>query len=202
MTDIKAKNIQKSLLIACSGAVAFKDSVLVFGSGPCPCKIMVIGEAPGRKETALKKPFVGRAGGFFMDILEDILGKKREDIYITNVVKIWPRIKTKRGRTRPPTKAEEKFFLPYLYKEIELVRPGIVLTVGKTAFRAILPSERFNPGKWLLKKDTGFMVMPVYHPAYILRKQRQGPKLIRGLKRALNEVKRRALKKSRLEKSA
>jgi DNA polymerase len=104
------KKLRKAVILACKKHPAFKGAVPVFGEGPCPCDIMIVGEAPGRKETELKKPFVGRAGGFFTALFQDALKRPREKIYITNVVKVWLRIETRRGRTRPPTKKEESFF--------------------------------------------------------------------------------------------
>jgi DNA polymerase len=184
------KRLRKAVIAACKKEPAFKGAVPVFGEGPCPCDIMIVGEAPGRKETELKKPFVGRAGGFFTAFLQKVLNRPREEFYITNVVKVWPRIVTRRGRTRPPTKKEEAFFLPYLKKEIKAVRPRIVVTVGKTAFNALAPGCVFRPGVWV-EGPHDFLIMPVYHPAYILRKQKNLDELTEKLGRALVKVKRR-----------
>ncbi len=151
---------------------------------------MVIGEAPGRVETEQKRPFVGRAGSYFVGILTDVLERKRESIYITNVVKIWPRIQTPRGRTRPPTKREEEFFLPLLREEIGIVRPRVIIAVGRTAFNALVPGKEFSPGVWV-EGHGGYSIMPVYHPAYILRRQRSMKELEDGLVRAIEEVRRR-----------
>lgn len=183
------ERIRRRLVRACKKA--FNSQGAVFGEGPCPCDIMIIGEAPGRVETKLKRPFTGRSGRFFVDIAEGVLNRKREDIYISNAVKIWPRKGTKRGRTRPPTESEKRFFLPYLYEEVRAVSPHVVVTVGKAAFSALLPEERFAPGRWFESKE-GFYVMPVYHPAYMLRRQRRMKELVFGLKKALKEVKKKA----------
>jgi DNA polymerase len=184
------KKLRKAVILACKKHPAFKGAVPVFGEGPCPCDIMIVGEAPGRKETELKKPFVGRAGGFFTALFQDALKRPREEVYITNVVKVWPRIETRRGRTRPPTKKEESFFLPFLKKEIVAVRPRVVVTVGKTALNAVAPGCVFRPGVWV-EGPQDFLIMPVYHPAYILRKQKNLGELTGELKRALGKVKRR-----------
>lgn len=129
---------------------------------------MVIGEAPGRDETREGRPFVGKAGRFFIAVLQDSLGMPREDIYITNAVKTWPTLPTKRGKTRKPSKEELEFFTPYLEKEVALVGPRVILAVGKTAYHALVPAGEFKHGAW--SEHRGTPVMAVYHPAYILRK--------------------------------
>jgi DNA polymerase len=195
------KKLRKAVTLALKKAPAFIESAPVFGEGPCPCDLMVVGEAPGRKETELKKPFVGRSGGFFTAILKKVLKRSREEIYITNVVKVWPRLGTKRGRTRPPTKAEEAFFLPYLKHEIEAVRPRVVIAVGKTAFNALAPASEFRPGVWVEGPDD-FLIMPVYHPAYILRKQKNLIELKGGLEVALRKVKKRLVASERFTRGS
>ncbi len=165
----------------------FTGETLVFGVGPCPCKVMVIGEAPGREETKLKTPFVGKAGRFLIGILKEVFGAERDGFYITNVVKFWPVIKTKRLKTRPPTPDEVKAFIPFLQKEIEIVSPAVIIAVGKTAFNAVAPDTDFVPGGWVAGYG-GIPVMPVYHPAYILRKQRELGKNTKELKKALRKV--------------
>lgn len=151
---------------------------------------MVIGEAPGREETKLKTPFVGKAGRFLVGILREVFGLPREKFYITNVVKIWPVIETKRKKTRPPTRDEVRFFIPFLQKEIEIVSPAVIIAVGKTAFCVVAPDEDFAPGAWVAGYN-GIPVMPVYHPAYILRKQRALAKNTNELKKALKKVRTR-----------
>lgn len=164
-------------------SLEFPGSIPVFGDGPSPCRVMVIGEAPGRDETRLGRPFVGRAGAFFVSVLEEASGFKRADVYITNAVKVWPHMKTKRGKTRPPTDSERAFFLPFLAEEIAAVAPEVIIAVGKTAFRSLVPVGEFTPGIWASFK--GIKVMPVYHPAYILRRRRQMEQGVEGLKEAL-----------------
>lgn len=150
---------------------------------------MVVGEAPGRDETRERRPFVGKAGRFLISVLKDALRMHREELYITNVVKVWPTVKTKRLKTRKPTREEEAFFLPYLNGEISIVDPEIILAVGKTAFCAIVPGESFKPGVFV-RDAQGRLVMPVYHPAYILRKQKSLKENTGELKAALKRIKR------------
>ncbi|HHL40124.1 MAG TPA: uracil-DNA glycosylase [Deltaproteobacteria bacterium] len=180
------KRINDSVEKACRKNPLFSDGSLVFGEGPAPAKLMIVGEAPGRTETREKKPFVGKAGAYFTSILEEELGLKRERIYITNVVKVWPKIDTPRGRTRAPSAAEEAFFLPYLMKEIAAVEPVVIIAVGKTAFKALVPERAFKPNRWV--ETEGLRIMPVYHPAYLQRRRRSMAELEEELRAALKEV--------------
>jgi len=181
------KRLLKSLRSACDKTNGFKGSKIVFGEGPAPCGLMIIGEAPGRDETKFGHPFVGRAGRFLISVLKEVFGRERDDFYITNVVKVWPTIETKRLKTRTPTKEEEGFFLPCLLKEIRIVEPRAIVAVGKTAFSNLAPDEDFTPGVWV--SAGGRLIMPVYHPAYLLRKQKDLEKNTRELKAALRRVK-------------
>jgi len=160
---------------------------LVFGSGPAPCPIMIIGEAPGREETKVGLPFVGKAGRFLIGVLKDVFGRDRQELYITNVVKVWPTVETKRLKTRKPLREEEEFFIPYLEEEIRVVAPKVIIAVGKTAFSALVPGAEFAPGKWCDYGD-GVPVMPVYHPSYLLRKQKSLPENTKRLKAALKKA--------------
>lgn len=165
----------------------FSGSRPVFGEGPVPCSLMVLGEAPGRDETRLGRPFVGKGGSFFIRVFEETLRIKRDRVYISNVLKIWPNVETKRLRTRAPGKDEADFFLPFLKKEIEIVDPKVILAVGKTAFSALLPDEEFRAGEW--KASGKRKIMPVYHPSYILRRQKRLEESVRELRTALLKVK-------------
>lgn len=165
------------------------EAPLVFGQGPVPCPVMVVGEAPGRDETRLGMPFVGKAGQFLISVLRDVFGLEREAFYITNVVKVWPTIETRRKKTRKPTMAEEAFFIPFLKREIELVEPKVIIAVGRTAFAALAPGVDFTPGKWAV--IGGLLIMPVYHPSYLLRRQKSLNEETERLKASLAEVKKR-----------
>ncbi|MBE7414379.1 MAG: uracil-DNA glycosylase [Deltaproteobacteria bacterium] len=180
----KREALRKRIARAC--AVHFSGSVPVFGEGPVPCRLMVIGEAPGRDETRLGRPFVGKGGSFFVGVLEEALGLKRDDIYITNVLNIWPNVETKRRRTRPPESREAGFFIPFLLEEIRIVDPAVIVTAGKTAFSALFPGKPFMPGQWAVFE--GRAVMPVYHPSYLLRRQKRLKESVTELKGSLKSV--------------
>lgn len=182
----RLNKLKTAVLKACFNDDVLKKDVPVFGDGPAPCSLMVIGEAPGRDETKEGIPFVGKAGKYLTSVLKDVFEKERGEFYITNVVKIWPVIETKRLKTRKPTREEEEFFLPYLVEEIKIISPKAILAVGKTAFNALLPEEPFTPGEWASFGE--IKVMPVYHPSYILRKQKTLKENTEKLKKTLKKV--------------
>ena len=108
--------------------LAAQATQLVFGDGNPDAKIVFIGEAPGKKEDLEGVPFVGAAGKFLDEMLASI-NLKREDIYITNIVKYRP------PNNRDPLPEEKKAFLPYLQAQLEIIQPKIVVTLGDTAAR-------------------------------------------------------------------
>ena len=148
----------------------------VIGEGKLDADIMLVGEAPGQTEAETGRPFVGRGGKLLTKILKSI-GINRSDIYITNIVKDRP------PGNRKPTKEEIEKYRPILEKEIQMVEPAIIVTVGKTAtdffFETykgqkvtrlgdirgqVLPLEISPPAGGLK-----FKILPTYHPAYGLR---------------------------------
>lgn len=141
-----------------------KYKKLVFGHGNAKAKIMLIGEAPGKEEEKQEKPFVGRAGKLLNETLEKAHIKK-EKTYISNVTKFRPH------KNRKPKKIEVKAFLPFLYSEIEIVKPKVICLLGSTATEALLgnyPATK-NRGKILVKDKKRFLV--TFHPAAVLRNQ-------------------------------
>lgn len=128
MEEQKEREALKALI---AGVMPGRENALVFGEGPQNPKLMLIGEAPGEQESLQGRPFVGKAGKNLDHFLE-LAGLAREEIYISNVVKIRP---TKTGSTgrlsnRPPTKEEIAFFRPWLMAEIARVNPGVIATLG------------------------------------------------------------------------
>ncbi len=105
---------------------------LVFGEGNASADIVFIGEAPGKQEDLQGRPFVGASGKFLDEMLASI-GMKREDIYITNIVKYRP------PNNRDPLPEEKKAFLPYLQEQLEIIQPKIVVTLGRHSGGAFLP---------------------------------------------------------------
>ncbi|MBQ8200449.1 MAG: uracil-DNA glycosylase [Clostridia bacterium] len=156
-----------------------EDKTLVFGEGQSDHPaIMLIGEAPGEQETLQGRPFVGKAGKNLDSFLE-IVGLKREDIYISNVVKIRPTKVSDKGRlsNRPPNKEELALFTPYLYEEILLVQPRMIVTLGNVALRALAGPKAvigsMHGAASIVtvsyeKQTMECSLFPLYHPASII----------------------------------
>jgi len=168
---------------------------VVFGNGPTPCDIMLIGEAPGADEDMQGLPFVGRAGKLLTQILESVGIKRPQDIYIANTVKCRP------PENRAPLASEQAACSAYLHAQIfQFVKPKIILLAGAPAVRAILkidaPMTSIR-GKWVKLPGTDIDVMPIFHPAYLLRnpsKEKGKPKWItwqdmQEVKNALDYIK-------------
>lgn len=147
-----------------------EKKVLVFGEGRPGARVMLVGEAPGEQETLQGRPFVGKAGRNLDEFLE-MAGVDRSELYVTNAVKFRPTKRSAAGRTvnRPPTLEEIRLFQPWLRREIELVRPECVATLGNVPLRA-LAGRRMAIGEVhgaFLDLD-GVRAYPMYHPASIL----------------------------------
>lgn len=143
---------------------------LVYGDGKKDASLVMVGEAPGEQETIQGKPFVGKAGKNLTEFLT-LSGLERKDLYITNTVKIRPTKISSAGRivNRPPTKEEIQLFLPWLKREIALVKPKCVCTLGNVPLKALLGNEHTigeMHGRFI-EKD-GMIVYPMYHPASLI----------------------------------
>jgi uracil-DNA glycosylase family 4 len=145
---------------------------IVFGDGNPDAKIVFIGEAPGKNEDLQGKPFVGAAGKFLNEMLEQI-GLSREDVYITNIVKYRP------PNNRDPLPDEKKAFLPYLQAQLEVIQPKIVATLGRHSMNCFLPDLQISKIhgqpkriKIAMKEQPGevleIVIMPLFHPAAAL----------------------------------
>ena len=149
-----------------------EDKILVFGEGNSDSPdIMLIGEAPGEQETLKRRPFVGKAGKNLDEFLT-LMGIAREAIYVSNVVKIRPTSvgKTGRVRNRAPSKEEIALFLPFLLKEIALVAPQALVTLGNVPLKALMgPKATVGElhGRWH-KATNGLPLFALYHPAAII----------------------------------
>jgi DNA polymerase len=110
---------------------------LVFGDGNPSAGIVFIGEAPGKNEDEQGKPFVGAAGKFLNEMLE-MIGLKREDIYITNIVKYRP------PNNRDPLPEEKSAFLPFLQQQLEIIEPKLIVTLGRHSMEVLLPGLKIS----------------------------------------------------------
>ena len=152
---------------------------VVFGVGDPGARIMFIGEGPGADEDRLGEPFVGRAGQLLNSMIR-AMGLRRDEVYIANVVKCRP------PRNRDPEPDEVAACLPYLARQIELIDPAVLITLGRVAARHLLgttaPISSYR-GRWQRWRDRD--VMPTFHPAYLLRSPSQKPKAWADLKAVL-----------------
>lgn len=149
----------------------------VIGEGSHFAKIMFVGEAPGRNEAKYGRPFCGRAGDILNELLESV-GIKREEIYITNIVKDRP------PKNRDPLPEEIKIYGPFLDRQIEIIKPKIIATLGRYSMYYIMPKfglefelepisknhgKVFDVQNDVLKKlgykNNEMKIVPLYHPA-------------------------------------
>lgn len=145
---------------------------LVFGDGNPDSEVVFIGEAPGKNEDLQGKPFVGASGKFLNEMLA-MIGLKREDIYITNIVKYRP------PGNRDPKPEEKKVFLPYLQSQLEVIQPKVVVTLGRHSLNCFLPGLQISQVhgepkriKLSLKEHARevleVVILPLFHPAAAL----------------------------------
>ena len=153
-------------------AKEYPERKVVCGDGNINSRVMLIGEAPGGDEEAQGKPFVGKAGRNLMSFLAEA-GLNRDDVYITNVVKIRPvRISEKTGKpvNRPPSKDEKDFFSSLLYEEIDIINPKYIITLGNVPLQAVVKDSKALIGDYH-GKEIGIgdkILFPLYHPAAII----------------------------------
>ena len=137
---------------------------LVFGVGDPKSELMFVGEGPGADEDAKGEPFVGRAGQLLTDIIERGMGMQRAEVYICNVVKCRP------PGNRNPELDEVEACEPFLFRQIELVKPRVIVGLGTFAVQSVLkvktPISKLR-GNW--HEVRGIKMMPTFHPAYLLR---------------------------------
>ena len=147
-----------------------EKKILVHGEGARGARVMLVGEAPGEQETLQGRPFVGKAGKNLNEFLE-LAGLERNQLYVTNAVKFRPTKISAAGRTvnRPPTREEVSLFLPWLRREIELVAPEIVVTLGNVPLRALMgPRVVIGEVHGALRDADGLRLYPMYHPASLI----------------------------------
>lgn len=160
--EIIAKNICPEL--------AATATQLVMGDGNPDADIVFIGEAPGKNEDKQGLPFVGAAGKFLNEMLA-AAGMTRGDVYITNIVKYRP------PNNRDPSPEEKAAFLPYLLRQLEIINPKAIITLGRHSMEYFLPDARISQihGHAVRKKviyhdkaPHGLLIIPLYHPAAAL----------------------------------
>lgn len=150
--------------------LAKQATQLVMGDGNPDADIVFIGEAPGKNEDEQGKPFVGAAGKFLNEMLA-AAGMERSDVYITNIVKYRP------PNNRDPLPGEKAAFLPYLLKQLEIIDPKAIITLGRHSMEYFLPEAKISQihGHAVRKKvlyhdktEHEWLIIPLYHPAAAL----------------------------------
>jgi DNA polymerase len=149
-------------IAACEKCILHQSRVkAVPGAGPADADIMFIGEGPGFHENQQGLPFVGAAGRF-LDELLSMIDLKREDVFITNVVKCRP------PGNRDPQPGEIEACRPYLDRQIELIRPKMVITLGRFSMARYFPNAKISHIHGQPRKMEGVIYYPMYHPAAAL----------------------------------
>ena len=161
MTDLNL--ISDSVLICKKCTLGHQRTNAVPGSGNPKSTILFIGEAPGRYEDEQGVPFVGRAGRLLDSLLESI-GLDRSEVFVTNMLKCRP------PKNRDPLPDELKACGPYLNKQIELINPKIIVTLGRFSFAWFFPDIPIGEARGKpINLENGTVVYPMYHPAAALR---------------------------------
>lgn len=138
------------------------QSNLVFGEGDPDATVMFIGEAPGLNEDIQKRPFVGRGGQLLTKEIE-ALGWKRAQVYITNIVKRRP------PDNRDPLPEEIEAYKPFLARQIDIIDPKIIVTLGRFSMNYFLPEAKITRDQGKTFEKDGRLIYPVFHPAAALR---------------------------------
>lgn len=141
--------------------LAASATQLVFGDGNPDAEIIFVGEAPGKNEDQQGIPFVGAAGKFLNEML-GLIGLNREDIYITNIVKYRP------PNNRDPLPEEKSVFLPFLQEQVSIIKPKMIVTLGRHSMECFLPGLKISQVHGQPKRKDGQVYLPLFHPAAAL----------------------------------
>ena len=163
--SIQEYNELKEACLKCTACtLAEKRTQVVFSSGPVPCDLMLIGEAPGADEDEQGVPFVGRSGQLLSKMLESVNLSRETNAYVTNICKCRP------PENRAPEADEINACVHWLKDQIRLLQPKIIVLVGATAMKALVGNEvkiSKQRGEWLTYE--GIDTMVIFHPAFLLR---------------------------------
>ena len=155
---------------------------IVFGDGSPKADLVFIGEGPGADEDAQGLPFVGRAGKLLTQMIE-AMGLQRRDVYICNVVKCRP------PENRQPEKDEVTACSPFLFRQLDVLKPKVIVCLGSTAAQTLLQTNRgisHFRGEWL--DFRGYKMLATYHPAYLLRNPGAKGEVWKDLQKVMAEL--------------
>lgn len=154
---------------------------IVFGTGNTKAKLMIVGEAPGEEEDIRGEPFVGSAGQLLTRMLESI-NIKRDEVYITNIVKCRP------PGNRNPLSEEIDSCIEFLWEQIKCIKPKIIFALGNVSAQTLLKTkERISELRGKFYDLAGIKVLPSYHPAFLLRNPEKKKEAWQDLKRLKEE---------------
>lgn len=159
----KLKMLNEMVSSCCRCRLCSARNSFVFGEGNPEAELMFIGEGPGAEEDRTGRPFVGKAGQLLTRMIE-VIGVKRQDVYIANIVKCRP------PQNRAPEEDEAQACLPILRQQVAIIRPRIIVCLGSTSAKYIIDKDiriTKQRGQWYQKGS--FMIMPTYHPSALLR---------------------------------
>ena len=182
MADETLDDLARIALACTKCKLAGTRTQVVYGVGNPNADLMFIGEAPGRDEDLQGEPFVGRAGQLLTDIVK-AMKLTRDDVYIANVVKCRP------PENRNPEPEELEACRPFIRRQIELIKPRVIVTLGKFALQSLLEksySITAARGQWL--EYQGIKVMPTFHPAYLLRTPAAKKEVWQDMKKVMAEL--------------
>ncbi len=155
---------------------------IVFGEGDPNARLMFVGEGPGADEDAQGRPFVGRAGQLLNNMIA-AMGLKREQVYIANIVKCRP------PQNRTPEPVEANTCTQFLFRQMDVIRPEVIVALGSTAATYLLGSKSsLNALRGRLHEVRGARLIITYHPAYLLRDPRQKKEAWKDLQMAMAEL--------------
>lgn len=180
--DLSLEAFKKTVLSCTACELCEQRTNVVFGHGPIPCDLMIIGEGPGEQEDQQGKPFVGRAGQLLTKILESVGINREEEAFIANTVKCRP------PNNRTPLPTEIETCKPFLIRQIQIIKPKVLVLLGAPALKTILEEKLTITkvrGNWY-QAQVNYMsdplyIMPIFHPSYLLRnasKEKGKPKWI------------------------
>ncbi|WP_201338737.1 uracil-DNA glycosylase [Nitratiruptor sp. YY08-13] len=137
---------------------------VVFGEGNPHAKLMFVGEGPGATEDETGRPFVGRAGQLLTKMIENVLEISRSDVFIANIVKCRP------PNNRVPTPEEVSKCIPYLFKQIEIINPKIIVALGSTSYKHLTGDNTpISKIRGEIIQFRNRILIPTFHPSFLLR---------------------------------
>ena len=182
--DAQSLAVLESAVAACTACELHRTRTqTVFADGTGAARVLFIGEAPGQHEDEQGVPFVGRAGALLTDIIQKGMKLRREDVYIANVLKCRP------PGNRDPKPEEKASCTPFLDRQIELLDPKVIITLGLHASQHVLKSTA-SMGRLRGKVHTlhGRRVVATYHPAYLLRSPQMKKECWKDIQLAMREL--------------